>query len=253
VDNEDITLFTLLSIVLLYIYSRLLCLSNVKYREKHAESISAHNKCDIPSLLKAINPLIGVFVFGKIPFWEAKIFCLSNIYIYMGLISRNPPSFLKCVIMLLTSWQKMCSCKIIRISGFLCYNIFYMKVTEKSILARQKNAVLGGRPVGSIEQTTAYKKAVTEFIMSEVHKNKDELVKSMIKKAINGDVTAFKELFDRAMGKAVQGVEHSGVDGQPIVFLPLALIQKHALQIEDEEKPLHIDAKVVQSDTEKKA
>jgi hypothetical protein len=58
-----------------------------------------------------------------------------------------------------------------------------------------------------------------------------EMLAAQIEKAKNGDTNAFIAIWDRAFGKPLQAVEHSGNVGQPIVFMPLELIQKHNLQV----------------------
>lgn len=57
-------------------------------------------------------------------------------------------------------------------------------------------------PIGTISP----KKSVTE-IMAE----------SMIRKAINGDVSAFKEILDRTEGKVAEKVKHMGDADNPLV------------------------------------
>ena len=69
------------------------------------------------------------------------------------------------------------------------------------------------------------------WFIEQVHKNLKPIFEALYNKAIQGDIMAIKELLDRSWGKAVQGVEVSGKDGNPIVFMPLELIQKHALEI----------------------
>ena len=61
-------------------------------------------------------------------------------------------------------------------------------------------------------------------------KDMPEMLSAQIEKAKNGDTNAFIAVWDRAFGKPLQAVEHSGNVGQPIVFMPLELIQKHNLQ-----------------------
>jgi hypothetical protein len=69
-----------------------------------------------------------------------------------------------------------------------------------------------------------------ELIIRRVNEAIGPILDSLIKQATEGNTVATKELFDRAYGKAVQSNEISSKDGNPIVFMPLALIQKHGLQ-----------------------
>lgn len=119
-------------------------------------------------------------------------------------------------------------------------------MSEKALEVRRKAAKLGGRPIGD-----AYKlaQAMKVYIAEEIEKNKAPLIKAMLRKALDGDVQAFHALFDRAHGKPAQAVEMSGTEGQPIVFMPLALIQKFAL--EEADKPLQKQAIVVNDDEKK--
>ncbi len=90
---------------------------------------------------------------------------------------------------------------------------------------------LGGRPLG---EKRKYSEMTKEYIAEQLYLNIVPIVKSLMRQAKQGNVVAFTALMDRAYGKPITPLEHSGTDGQPIVFLPLALIQKHALQIEQE-------------------
>lgn len=93
------------------------------------------------------------------------------------------------------------------------------------------NGLLGGRPRGNaIELARLFKQKLNEMIDNE----KVPLIKSMLRQAKKGNVMAFNALLDRAQGKPAQAVEMSGKDGAPIVFMPLELIQKHALQVANE-------------------
>ena len=108
--------------------------------------------------------------------------------------------------------------------------------TERAVIASRKNGKLGGRPAGSIEDTTAYKKAFTAYVVSRVFSDKEALIDAMLEKAKNGDVTAFTALRDTAIGKPAQAVELSGQNGQPMVFLPIELMDKHGLRVIEAEK-----------------
>ena len=115
--------------------------------------------------------------------------------------------------------------------GFSFYNMFIMRVTEKKLAANRANSLLGGRPVGAVEGSTLHAKLIRDVFVKKVFENAEPLAKAMLRKAKGGDVAAFVALMDRAIGKPAQAVEMSGKDGNPIVFMPLELIQKHALQV----------------------
>lgn len=110
-----------------------------------------------------------------------------------------------------------------------------MFVSEAKLLANRRNAraVGTGRPQGSIEETTAYRRAFLKTLNAMIDKEKVPLIRAMLKEATAGNVEAFKALLDRAQGKPAQAVELGGTDGAPIVFMPLELIQKHALEVID--------------------
>jgi hypothetical protein len=61
-----------------------------------------------------------------------------------------------------------------------------------------------------------------KFIVEEVRKNKKEIVAAQITKAKQGDTQAFKELNDRALGKAPQGIDLTSKGEQigKVVMLP---------------------------------
>ena len=111
-------------------------------------------------------------------------------------------------------------------------------MTEEKALMNIKNGMLGGRPKGSIEETTFYKKEIKRVITEKVYKAVGKMTDAQILEAIAGSTMAFTALMDRAIDKPVQGIEHSGVDGNPIVFLPMALIEKHGLTQVD--KPVDV-------------
>jgi len=104
---------------------------------------------------------------------------------------------------------------------------------DKRKLSAPKNGLLGGRPKGAVAKHTLDAQEARKWAIAYVNERLGPLFEAMYIKAIEGDVNAFKELLDRSWGKAVQGVEVSGKDGQPIVFMPLELIQKHSLKVID--------------------
>lgn len=106
------------------------------------------------------------------------------------------------------------------------------KVTEAGLMARRLNAKAPNSGKRGIEETTVYRKAFTAYIIQRVMEEKDALITAMLNEAKSGNVTAFTALIDRTHGKPVQGLELGTTDGQPIVFMPVQLLDKYALQDE---------------------
>lgn len=108
-----------------------------------------------------------------------------------------------------------------------------MFVSEKRIAANRRNAQLAGRPKGTYASHTLATQEAKRKWVEMFHERVVPIFEALYKKAVDGDVMAAKELIDRAWGKATQGVEVTGEGGAPIVFMPLELIQKHALTVID--------------------
>lgn len=117
--------------------------------------------------------------------------------------------------------------------GLVWYNL-YMKMTQAKLEANRINGLLGGRPKGTLEETTLFKRAIKRAILEKVWLKAGEMTDSMIKEAIKGSAVAFTAVMDRAIDKPAQAVEMSGKDGNPIVFMPLELIAKHSLDTPQE-------------------
>ena len=105
-----------------------------------------------------------------------------------------------------------------------------MILSDKAIEARRRNALAPnsgkrGKASHTLETVEAKK-----LFVQKVHEHLIPIFEALLYKALEGDVSATKELLDRAWGKAVQGVEVSGTDGQPIVFMPIQLLDMYALQ-----------------------
>jgi len=71
-----------------------------------------------------------------------------------------------------------------------------------------------GRKKGSKAAHTIEAEIYRQYIIKRVIKEKAPIVAAMIKKAKKGDVMAFKELNDRALGKAMQPI--TGEGGGPV-------------------------------------
>lgn len=86
----------------------------------------------------------------------------------------------------------------------------------------------GGRPLAphTLDVIEARK-----YLIARVIADIEPLYKVLRDKALAGDIVALKELLDRSFGKSVQSIAVGDKDGNPIIFMPLELIQKHALQV----------------------
>jgi hypothetical protein len=73
-----------------------------------------------------------------------------------------------------------------------------------------------GRPKGTIAKSTQKALLFREYLVKRVIKEQDPLVTALIKKGRSGDISAIRELFDRAFGKSKESVELSGIGGLPI-------------------------------------
>ena len=76
----------------------------------------------------------------------------------------------------------------------------------------------GGAPVGNKNATKnrPWSEAINRALLAEDGKKLRELAERLINRALDGDVTALKEIGDRVDGKVVQQLEHSGPDGGAI-------------------------------------
>lgn len=64
-----------------------------------------------------------------------------------------------------------------------------------------------GRPKGTVGSNTLKAQAIRQRILDKIEEEFDPMTTALFEKAKLGDVQAFKELFDRAMGKAAQSVD----------------------------------------------
>lgn len=108
-----------------------------------------------------------------------------------------------------------------------------MFVSEKKLAANRRNAQLAGRPVGSVESHTLEAREAKRLIVRFVVERLEPILMSLFKESQNGNIQASQELLNRGFGKPAQAVEITGEGGAPIVFMPLELIQKHALTVID--------------------
>lgn len=103
-------------------------------------------------------------------------------------------------------------------------------MTEAKLRANRANALKAGRPRGKLAVSTLSAIEARKWFTEQVTKNIEPLFNVLYNKALQGDIIAIKELFDRSYGKAPQGLYQSDQQGNPIVFMPLELMQKHELE-----------------------
>lgn len=84
--------------------------------------------------------------------------------------------------------------------------------------ASRNNGKLGGRPAGSKAQHTIAAEAARAELIKRVADNIGPLFEALYDKAKNGDVSAIKELFDRAFGKSPQALVGSDGGDLKIIF-----------------------------------
>lgn len=78
-----------------------------------------------------------------------------------------------------------------------------------------------GRKPGSRAQHTVKAEAFKAFLIAEVIKEKEPIVKALIDKAKAGDVPALKEVLERVLGKPIAVINDDGIP-----MLPVQLIVK---------------------------
>ena len=116
-----------------------------------------------------------------------------------------------------------------------------LKVYEKQLEAKYTQRKL--------DEIKLRARTLTELNI-KVYEDSEILYESIKTSALGSDGVApdwraGNALFDRAYGKAKESVDVSG-NGQPIIFMPLALIKKFSLE---NIEPLHVDSVVVNSDS----
>ena len=73
-------------------------------------------------------------------------------------------------------------------------------------MARSGTNHKGGRPKGSLAPSTLKAIETKSAFVAEVEKNLRPIIDALLDKAASGDVTAIKELLDRAWGKPTQTI-----------------------------------------------
>lgn len=78
----------------------------------------------------------------------------------------------------------------------------------------------GGAPEGNKNATKnrPWAEAINRALLAEDGRKLRALADKIIDRALEGDVSALKEVGDRMDGKPMQGHEHSGPGGAPIVL-----------------------------------
>lgn len=67
--------------------------------------------------------------------------------------------------------------------------------------------------------------AQEDMTLTEKNRSLHKIATVLIKRAVKGEEWAIKELVNRTDGKAVQGVEVSGADGQPMNLFNAAMLR----------------------------
>jgi hypothetical protein len=75
-----------------------------------------------------------------------------------------------------------------------------------------------GRPKGTIAGHTLLAQEMKKALIERAAEEWGPIIDALIHNAKHGDTYATRELLDRIFGKASQGVELTGKDGQPIKF-----------------------------------
>lgn len=73
-------------------------------------------------------------------------------------------------------------------------------------MARSGTNHKGGRPKGSLAPSTLKAIETKAAFVAEVERNLRPIIDALMEKATSGDVTAIKELLDRAWGKPTQTI-----------------------------------------------
>ena len=86
--------------------------------------------------------------------------------------------------------------------------------------ASRENGKKGGRPVGSKATHTIELEAAKKELIRAYIENIKPINDALIKKAVEGDLAAIKELHDRVYGKAMQPVEGKLTGELKMIFDP---------------------------------
>jgi hypothetical protein len=71
----------------------------------------------------------------------------------------------------------------------------------------RENGKKGGRPKGSKAAHTLQAEAYRKYIIQEVVKKKGPLVKALIDKGLDGNVSALKEIHERVLGRVTDTLD----------------------------------------------
>lgn len=89
------------------------------------------------------------------------------------------------------------------------------------------------------------KKKVETQVQQILYERASEITNALVDRALQGDVSAIKESYDRMFGKATQQVDID-TGGAPIVFMPAVLVDKFGLA-EPKQEPIKVEAEVIKS------
>ena len=87
-------------------------------------------------------------------------------------------------------------------------------ISEKQLKANKKNAQNAGRPIASKTLTTQLQR---KMLVVWLEPRLSNIFNALADKAEKGDVSAARELFDRAWGKSAQPLWHGDSEGKPLV------------------------------------
>lgn len=91
-------------------------------------------------------------------------------------------------------------------------------------MARAGSNHKGGRPKGSLAKSTQEALESKALLIEMLTKKIGLVTEALVAKALEGDVTAIKEIYDRTYGKSVTSIEMSGKDGKDLPT-PIMMIQ----------------------------
>jgi len=66
---------------------------------------------------------------------------------------------------------------------------------------------VGGRKKGSKASHTLEAEKVREYLIQQIIKEKEPLIKALLEKGKKGDVQALREIFDRALGRVAETIK----------------------------------------------
>lgn len=86
----------------------------------------------------------------------------------------------------------------------------------KTFADRPEDRNLAGRPKGSRNRSTIVREAIEAIMDGDNQQIVDKMTAAIIKKAMDGDVQAYKELLDSGYGKNTDKLQHGGDADNPV-------------------------------------